>query len=61
MYMYTSESCKFKFIIIASQKFAYHMHSFIFCSEDALKASNEKQSDTVDTGVQADYLTVAPG
>ena len=34
----------------------------IFCTDDALKASNEKQSvDTVDTGVQANYLAVAPG
>ena len=42
----------------------------LICSDDARKASylklkianNEKQSvDTVDTGVQADYLAVAPG
>ena len=42
----------------------------IFCTDYALKASylqlkaasNEKQSVyTVDTGVQADYLAVAPG
>ena len=50
--------------------FTRHENVLIFCSDDTLKASylqlkaasNEKQSvDTVDTGVQADYLAVAPG
>ena len=51
----------------------YNIHKVLFliiCSDGALKASyqqlkvasNEKQSvDTVNTGVQADYLAGAPG